>query len=100
MQDIPPEQSLIEYPSDFPIKVMGRAHPHFAQTLTDIVLQFDPHFDPATVEMRPSKGGKYIRLTFTVRATSRDQLYALRPVERRVGQPRARPVKSLWCPVP
>src|SRR3546814_10436348 len=35
MQDIPPEQSLIEYPSDFPIKVMGRAHPHFAQTLTD-----------------------------------------------------------------
>src|SRR3546814_11525633 len=74
MQDIPPEQSLIEYPSDFPIKVMGRAHPHFAQTLTDIVLQFDPHFDPATVEMRPSKGGKYIGLTFTVRATSREQL--------------------------
>ena len=74
MKDIPPEQSLIEYPSDFPIKVMGRAHPDFAQTLTNIVLQFDPHFDPATVEMRPSKGGKYIGLTFTVRATSREQL--------------------------
>ncbi|MBF6617619.1 DUF493 family protein [Pollutimonas thiosulfatoxidans] len=77
MQEIPPEQSLIEYPSDFPIKVMGRARPDFAQTLTDIVMEFDPTFDPATVEMRPSKSGNYIGLTFTVRATSREQLDAL-----------------------
>ncbi|SHH44328.1 DUF493 family protein [Pollutimonas bauzanensis] len=74
MRDIPPEDSLIEYPSDFPIKVMGRTRPDFAQTLTDIVLQFDPQFDPATIEMRPSKGGNYLSLTFTVRATSRQQL--------------------------
>lgn len=74
MQEIPPEQSLIEYPSDFPIKVMGKAEPGFAQMLTEVVLQFDPTFDPATVEMRPSKSGKYLGLTFTVRATSRQQL--------------------------
>ncbi|HEX7748664.1 MAG TPA: DUF493 family protein [Bordetella sp.] len=77
MMQIPPEESLIEYPSDFPIKVMGRHHPDLAQTLTEIVLQFDPDFDPATVEMRPSKGGNYLGLTFTVRATSREQLDAL-----------------------
>lgn len=77
MMNIPPEQSLIEYPSDFPIKVMGKRHPDFAQALTEVVLQFDPGFDPATVEMRPSKGGNYIGLTFTVRATSREQLDAL-----------------------
>jgi len=71
------QPSLIEYPSDFPIKVMGRQHPEFAQRLTEVVLQFDPGFDPATVEMRPSKGGNYIGLTFTVRATSREQLDAL-----------------------
>lgn len=71
---IPPEESLIEYPSDFPIKVMGKQHPELAQTLTDIVLQFDPQFNPATVEMRPSKAGNYMGLTFTVRATSRQQL--------------------------
>ena len=74
MQEIPPEQSLIEYPSDFPIKVMGKAEPGFAQVLTDVVLQFDPTFDPATVEMRPSKSGKYLGLTVTVRATSRQPL--------------------------
>ncbi|ALM85265.1 DUF493 family protein [Bordetella sp. N] len=74
MNTISPEDSLIEYPSDFPIKVMGKVHPEFAQLLTEVVLQFDPNFDPASVEMRPSKGGNYIGLTFTVRATSREQL--------------------------
>lgn len=69
--------SLIEYPSDFPIKVMGQHHPEFAATLTELVLRYDPVFDPATVEMRPSKGGNYLGLTFTVRATSREQLDAL-----------------------
>lgn len=71
---IPPEQSLIEYPSDFPIKVMGKSHPEFAQVLTELVLQFDPDFNPASVEMRPSSSGNYIGLTFVVRATSREQL--------------------------
>lgn len=75
--NIPPEQSLIEYPSDFPIKVMGKQHPQLAQVLTELVLQHDPAFDAATVEMRPSKAGNYIGLTFTVRATSREQLDAL-----------------------
>lgn len=74
MHDIPPEDSLIEYPSDFPIKVMGKAHPDLAQTLTELVLQFDPHLDPATIEMRSSNSGNYLSLTFTVRATSRQQL--------------------------
>lgn len=71
---IPPEDSLIEYPSDFPIKVMGKNHPELAQQLTQVVLEFDPGFDPATVEFRASKRGNYIGLTFTVRATSREQL--------------------------
>jgi len=75
--DIPPEQSLIEYPSAFPIKVMGRQHPELAQHLTSVVLEHDPSFDPASVEMRASKGGNYIGLTFTVTATSREQLDAL-----------------------
>lgn len=74
MADIPPEQSLIEYPSEFPIKVMGRAQPDFAQTLTAVVLEYDPDLDPATVEIRPSTSGNYLGLTFRVTATSREQL--------------------------
>src|SRR5690554_8121120 len=83
MKEIPPEESLIEYPCDFPIKVMGKAHPEFTQTLTAVVLQHDPGFDAATVEMRASKGGNYLSVTFTVRATSREQL---RSEERREGK--------------
>jgi len=74
---VAPEDSLIEYPSDFPIKVMGRQHPDLAAVLTEVVRRHDPGFDPATVEMRASRGGNYIGLTFTVRATSREQLDAL-----------------------
>jgi len=74
MQDIPPEQSLIEYPSSFPIKVMGANVDGFAQAIVELAQRHDPSFDPATVEMRPSSGGNYLGLTITITATSREQL--------------------------
>lgn len=75
--EIKPEDSLIEYPCDFPIKVMGKSVPEFAQVLTELVLEHDPRLDPATVEMRPSTSGNYVGLTFTIWATSREQLDTL-----------------------
>ncbi|KQV55472.1 hypothetical protein ASC95_29155 [Pelomonas sp. Root1217] len=72
--DIPPEKSLIEYPSQFPIKVMGAHVEGFVEAITHVALQFDPGFDAATIEQRPSKGGNYLGLTIIVTATSREQL--------------------------
>ena len=74
MRDIPPEQSLIEYPSAFPIKVMGAHVDGFVEAIVAVAQRFDPGFDAATVEQRPSKGGNYLGLTITVTATSREQL--------------------------
>lgn len=74
MRDIPPEESLIEYPSRFPIKVMGAHVEGFIEAITHVALQFDPEFDAATIEQRPSKGGNYLGLTLTITATSREQL--------------------------
>jgi uncharacterized protein len=74
MQDIPPDQSLIDYPSQFPIKVMGLNADGFVHAMTTIAAQFDPAFDAATVELRPSKGDKYLGVTLTITATSRAQL--------------------------
>jgi len=74
---IPPEQSLIEYPSDFPIKVMGAMQDDFAETIVKLVQQHDPEFHAGRMEMRPSSGGNYLGLTVIVRATSREQLDAL-----------------------
>jgi len=74
MEDIPPEKSLIEYPSVFPIKVMGLNADGFVHALVTVARQFDPTFDAATVELRPSKGDKYLGVTLNVIATSREQL--------------------------
>ena len=69
--------SLIEYPSAFPIKIMGPRHDDFAQVILAVVQKHDPGFDGSNMEMRASSGGKYISVTCTVTATSRPQLDAL-----------------------
>jgi putative lipoic acid-binding regulatory protein len=74
MAEIPPEQSLIQYPSRFPIKVMGAQVEGFEAAIAAVARQFDPGFDAATIERRPSKAGNYLGLTITVTATSREQL--------------------------
>jgi putative lipoic acid-binding regulatory protein len=67
----------LAFPCDFPIKVMGRKEPRFVHSVTGIVRKHAPDFDAATVEMRPSRQGKYLSVTCVVRATSREQLDAL-----------------------
>lgn len=69
-----PTESLIEYPSEFPIKIMGEMHEAFAQTMVEVVMLHDPTFHAGKMEMRPSSQGKYLSLTATVHATSREQL--------------------------
>jgi uncharacterized protein len=71
------EPSLIEYPCAFPIKVMGRTAPGFAQSIVDVVKRHAAEFDPSSIEMRVSKKSRYLSLTCTIQATSREQLDAL-----------------------
>jgi putative lipoic acid-binding regulatory protein len=66
--------SLIEYPCDFPIKVLGRTQAGFAQTILEIVRNHAPDFDGSTLQMKTSKHGKYLSVTCVVRASSRQQL--------------------------
>ena len=62
------------YPSSFPIKVMGIKVDGLVHAVTHIATLFDPSFDASTVELRESKGGKYLGITITITATSREQL--------------------------
>jgi putative lipoic acid-binding regulatory protein len=73
----PRKDSLIEYPCRFPIKVMGAMVDGFADALAELAREFDPDFDAATMELRPSKGGNYLGVTITITATSREQLDGL-----------------------
>jgi uncharacterized protein len=74
--DSPPPE-LLQFPCDFPIKVMGKAREGFAQVIAEIVLKHAPDFDPATMEMRVSGKGNYMSFTCTIFAVSRTQLDAL-----------------------
>ncbi len=69
----PRKESLIEYPSQFPIKVMGAKTEGLVHAITQIAERFDPNF-ATTVELRDSKAGNYLGVTITVTATSREQL--------------------------
>ena len=71
---LPTEKSLIDYPSRFPIKVMGANADGFVHAITMIAKRFDPDFDAASVELRDSKAGNYLGVTITVNVTSREQL--------------------------
>ncbi|RUP25477.1 MAG: DUF493 family protein [Curvibacter sp.] len=68
------QESLIEFPSLFPIKVMGPKVDGFVETMTAIATEHDPSFEMTRVQLRDSSGGKYLSVTLTVTATSREQL--------------------------
>ncbi len=69
--------SLIEYPSKFPIKVMGANVDGFVAEVVRLATVHDPAFDAATVAIRSSAAGNYVGVTVTITATSRAQLDAL-----------------------
>ena len=69
-----PAESALTFPCRFPIKVMGLTQDGYAQAIVDIVRRHAPDFDAASVEMRPSSAGKYLSLTCTINAASREQL--------------------------
>ena len=69
--------SLLTFPCEFPMKVMGRREDGFAQLVSEIVMRHAQDFRPETIEMRSSKNARYLSLTVTLNAKSREQLDAL-----------------------
>ena len=67
-------ETLLEFPCSFPIKIMGRTEDGFANAMLELVLRHAPDFDAASITMRASSGNKYLSLTCTINATSKQQL--------------------------
>jgi hypothetical protein len=72
-----PTDSALQFPCDFPIKVVGHQHANFESEVVVRVRQYAPDLGEAAVKSRPSQGGKYLAVTVTVRATSQEQLDAI-----------------------
>jgi putative lipoic acid-binding regulatory protein len=70
-------EQLLDFPADFPIKVMGRRVDGFAQQIADLVRDHVADFDPAGMELRASAQGNWLSLTVTARFESRTQLEGL-----------------------
>lgn len=71
------EQSLLEFPCQFPIKVMGRTSPDFDVSVVEIVRRHSPDIKEGAITSRPSKGGNYTAITVIIDASSRQQLDAI-----------------------
>jgi putative lipoic acid-binding regulatory protein len=65
---------LFRFPSDFPIKVMGRDSESFRTLTLAIVERHAGPLAPDRISERASRKGKFLALTYTIRAESRAQL--------------------------
>lgn len=68
------QDTVMEFPCDFPIKAMGLANGQFEARVVALVRKHAPDLGEGAVRTVDSKGGKYLSVTVTVRATSREQL--------------------------
>ena len=67
-------KSIIDFPCNFAIKVMGKANENFSNDIIKIIKKFDNNFDASKIKMKGSSKGKYISLTCNVYVTSQNQL--------------------------
>lgn len=68
------EETLLEFPCEFPIKAMGRAGEAFPGIVIEIVRRHAPNLDDTRVRIRASSKGRYQSVTVTIRAESKSQL--------------------------
>jgi putative lipoic acid-binding regulatory protein len=70
-------ESPLQFPCRFPIKAMGLAVEGLHLHVYELVKRHAPQTEPQAVSYRASKNGKYISVTVTIEATSRQQLDAI-----------------------
>ena len=68
------DETLIEFPCEFPIKMMGRDSPDFHETARALVEKHTGPLDDAAITSASSRNGRFVSVTVTVSAESREQL--------------------------
>ncbi len=68
------DDTLLEFPCDFPIKIMGLSRIDFLEKIAQAIQKYAPDFDPAGTEVRFSAGRKYVSVTCVINAQSKQQL--------------------------
>lgn len=68
------EESILEFPCDFPIKMMGRDSPQFRITARSLVENHVGALADSAVRAAVSRNGRFVSVTVTITATSQQQL--------------------------
>ena len=68
------DETLLTFPCEFPIKAMGKAADDFDALVVSLVRKHSPDLAEGAVKSRLSKGGRFVSVTVTIRAQSREQL--------------------------
>lgn len=69
--------SLLQFPTDYPIKVVGRPSDEFRARVHATMVRHAPNLDPDQVSERLSENGNFLSISYTIRAESREQVVAL-----------------------
>ncbi|NJN51252.1 MAG: DUF493 domain-containing protein [Gammaproteobacteria bacterium] len=72
-----PPEPKIEFPCDYPVKIIGENHERFKETVVALTRQHAPEITEAHVRVRESRDGNYCAVNITIRATGEAQLLAL-----------------------
>lgn len=72
-----PGTDLLRFPTDYPIKVVGRADPALRGRIDAVVLRHAPDLTQAQISERASGAGNFVSITYVVIARSREQVVAL-----------------------
>ncbi len=68
------KETLLEFPCEFPVKVMGKANIDFEKTMLSIFIKHAPEISPNAIKVRPSSNGHYVSVTLAFTASSQLQL--------------------------
>ncbi|MEP5765045.1 MAG: DUF493 domain-containing protein [Halieaceae bacterium] len=71
------EPPKIEFPCDYPIKVLGRKVPEFEAVVFEVVERHAPGFSREGVNAKISREGRFTSLTIVITATGKPQLEAM-----------------------
>jgi len=71
------DKPLLNFPTDYPIKVIGRPSAEFRARIHAIVLRHVPALEASHVTENLSKNGNYLSISYAIRAESREQMSAL-----------------------
>ena len=80
-----PEAPKIEFPCEYPIKVLGVSSEFFEGIILEVVERHAPGFDQQTLAAKTSRNGTFTSITITITATGPDQLQALHQDLRATG---------------